>query len=58
MALVEDNVDWGLTADFVCSADLEKYEASAPHKACLGLLKPLLAERRAIDFWTTAATAV
>ena len=43
------NFDFGVVGTFASKAAFEAYEASAPHRACLALLAPVLAEKAAVE---------
>jgi len=56
IGLTTGNSDFGLVGEFRSVDDFKTYEASEPHQACLALLKPLLAEKRGLEFWISSQT--
>ena len=50
IGVTSGNLGWGLVGEFASVDDFETYEASAPHQACLALLKPILAKKVGLEF--------
>ena len=50
IGVTSGNMDWGLVGEFASVDDFETYEASAPHQACLALLKPILEKKVGLEF--------
>jgi len=50
LGVTEGNYDFGLLGSFANVSSFEAYETSAPHKRCLGVLKPLLNAKVGVEF--------